>query len=40
MNETLTVMIEPVDDLPVLLASMARLGLAELVDQYFPRHGH
>ena len=40
MNETLTVTIEPVDDLPVLLASMARLGLAELVDQYFPRHGH
>lgn len=40
MTETLTVIIEPVDDLPVLLTSMARLGLAELVDRYFLRHGN
>jgi len=40
MTETLTVTIEPVDDIPVLLTSMARLGLAELVDQHFPRHGN
>ena len=40
MTETLTVMIQPVDDIPVLLASMRRLGLAELVDQHFRRHGN
>lgn len=40
MTETLTVTIEPVDDIPVLLTSMKRLGLAGLVDQHFPRHGN
>lgn len=40
MTETLTVMIQPVDDIPVLLASMQRLGLADLVDQHFRRHGN
>ncbi len=40
MTETLTVITQPVDDIPVLLASMARLGLAELVDQHFRRHGN
>lgn len=40
MTETLTVTIEPVDDIPVLLTSMARLGLADLVDQHFRRHGN
>lgn len=40
MTETLTVTIEPVDDIPVLLTLMARLGLAALVDQHFPRHGN
>ena len=40
MTEALTVTIEPVDDIPVLLTSMARLGLAELVDQYFRPHGN
>lgn len=40
MTETLTVTIEPVDDIPVLLTLMARLGLAALVNQHFPRHGN
>ncbi len=40
MTETPTVITQPVDDIPVLLASMARLGLAELVDQHFRRHGN
>lgn len=40
MTETLTVTIQPVDDIPVLLASMHRLGLADLVDAHFRRHGN
>ncbi len=40
MTETLTVMMQPVDDLPVLLTSMGRLGLVDLVDQHFRRHGN
>ena len=40
MSETLTVTIEPLDDIPVLLTSMTRRGLAELVDQHFTPHGN
>lgn len=40
MTEALTVTIEPVDDIPVLLTSATRLGLAELVDQHFQPHGN
>ena len=40
MTEQLTVTIERVDDIPVLLDSMERLGLAELVDQHFVPHGN
>ncbi|MFZ1467213.1 MAG: DUF4277 domain-containing protein, partial [Anaerolineae bacterium] len=40
MSETLTVTIESADDIPVLLASMSHLGLAELVDEHFRRHGN
>lgn len=40
MTEALAVMIQPVDDIPVLLNSMKRLGLADLVDQHFRRHGN
>src|SRR5262245_11707087 len=32
------VSVERVDDLPVLLAKMRRLRLAELVDQHYPTH--
>jgi transposase len=40
MTAALTVTIEPVDDIPVLLTSMTRLGLTELVDQHFKPHGN
>ena len=40
MTEALTVTIEPVDDIPVVLTSATRLGLAELVDQHFKPHGN
>ena len=40
MSETLTVTIEPLDDIPVLLTSMTRRRLAELVDQHFTPHGN
>ena len=40
MTEQLAVTIERVDDIPVLIASMDRLGLAELVDEYFVLHGN
>ncbi|MBI5956079.1 MAG: IS1634 family transposase [Chloroflexi bacterium] len=40
MTEQLTVMIERVDDIPILIASMDRMGLAELVDEYFAPHGN
>jgi len=40
MTDALTVTIEPIDDIPVLLTSMDRLGLAELVDQHFTPHGN
>ena len=40
MAEQLAVTIERVDDIPVLIASMDRLGLAELADEYFVLHGN
>src|SRR3989337_2321504 len=40
MTERLTVTTERVDDIPVLMASMERLGLAELVDEHFEAHGN
>jgi len=40
MTERLTVTIERVDDVPVLIASMERMGLAELADEHFTPHGN
>jgi len=40
MSQELTVVSERVDDIPVLLASEARMGLAPLIDEYFPPHGN
>jgi transposase len=40
MTEQLTVTIERVDDIPVLIAAMERMGLAELVDKHFVPHGN
>lgn len=40
MAEQLAVTIERVDDIPVLIAAMERMGLAELADEYFEPHGN
>ncbi len=40
MNETLTIRTERVDDIPLLLAQMQRMGIASLLDTHFPTHGN
>ncbi len=40
MAETLTIVSERVDDMPVLLAQLDRMGLQPLLDEHFPTHGH
>ena len=40
MAETLTIVSERVDDMPVLVAHLDRLGLQPLRDEHFPTHGH
>lgn len=40
MNQPLTVETERVDDIPVLLTHMQRMGLASLVNDHFPTHGN
>ena len=40
MNETLTIFSERVDDIPLLLAQMARMGVQPLLDTHFPTHGN
>ena len=40
MNEPLTITTERVDDIPLLLAQMQRMGLVELLDKHFPTHGN
>ena len=40
MNEALTIKTERVDDIPLLLAQMQRMGLVELLDRHFPTHGN
>jgi transposase len=40
MNEALTITTERVDDFPLLLAQMQRMGLARLLDAHFPTHGN
>ena len=39
MAETLTIVSERVDDIPVLLAHLDRMGLQPLLDEHFPTHG-
>lgn len=39
MTETLTVTTERVDDLPLLLAQLDRMGVQPLLDEHFPTHG-
>jgi transposase len=40
MAETLSIVSERVDDIPVLLAQLDRMGLQPLLDEYFPTHGN
>jgi transposase len=40
MNEALTIKTEQVDDIPLLLAQMQRMGLVEVLDKHFPTHGN
>jgi len=40
MAETLTVISERVDDIPLLLAQMEQMGLPSLLDEHFPTHGN
>ena len=38
MNETPTIITERVDDIPLLLEHMQRMGLPTLFDHHFPTH--
>jgi transposase len=40
MNEPLTILTERVDDIPMLLAQMQRMGIDRLLDKHFPTHGN
>jgi len=40
MNEKPNIITERVDDIPLLLAQMERMGLATLLDTHFPTHGN
>jgi transposase len=40
MNEIPSIITERVDDIPLLLAQMERMGLAALLDAHFPTHGN
>src|SRR6266545_3856255 len=40
MTETLQMISERVDDIPLLLAQLERMGVQPLLDEYFPTHGN
>ena len=40
MSENLNIIIERVDDVPLLVASLERMGVAELLDAHFRPHGN
>jgi len=40
MTETLTIISERVDDMPLLVAQMERMGVPTLLDEHFPTHGN
>jgi transposase len=40
MTEKLTIMSERVDDIPLLLAQLERMGVPPLLDEHFPTHGN
>ena len=40
MNEIQSIITERVDDIPLLLEQMQRMGLPALLDDHFPTHGN
>ena len=40
MNEALTIFSERVDDIPLVLAQVAQMGVQPLLDTHFPTHGN
>jgi transposase len=40
MTEELTVITERVDDIPILVAHMSKMGLPAMLDEHFPVHGN
>src|SRR5437870_13735303 len=40
MTPPASLTVERIDDLPLLLAQMERMGIRELLDRHFPVHGH
>src|SRR5260221_11780868 len=40
MKESLSIETERVDDIPLLIAQMQRMNLAELLDKHFPTNGN
>jgi len=40
MAEKLTLISERVDDVPLLLAQLERMGIPPLLDTHFPTHGN
>ena len=40
MAGTLTIRSERVDDIPLLLAQLERMGVQSLLDEHFPTHGN
>lgn len=40
MKKPVVVTTERVDDIPLLLAQLKRMGVQDLLDQYFPTHGN
>ena len=40
MNNSLNVINERVDDLPLLLAQLKQMGVSEQLDKHFPTHGN
>jgi transposase len=40
MKEPVTILTERVDDIPLLLAQMQRMGIADLLHEHFPTHGN
>jgi len=40
MSETITITTERVDDIPLLVAQLVRMGVPALLDHHFPTHGN